>query len=267
MANKPAVLASVCSSFASQISLPVAGGGAGVAVTASAVRVTNITDIATGAMTVVPLTRRLGGAGTAGVRFTTTIDLGAAGTQATAIALQTALAAMPPTAPAFATVIAAVATAASIPAASLAAAMGPPAVVANAPFSIAVSTGGDSSSTSSSGSGSGAGGAAGGGIAGAILLAIGVWASRSYLKHGKLPCFRDRAAEKRSELERDAKTAALSSALEERIKMAERLSKELEEARRGNSNVSSGGTKTEFRTANPLQTRGKERTTFETSAV
>ena len=267
MANKPTVLAQVSAAFAAQLSLPVASGGSGVPVSASAVRVVNITDIATGATTTLPQGRRLGGAaGSAGVRFTTTVDLGSTGTQATAVAMQTALAAMPPTAPAFTQVVAAVATAASIPPTALAAARGPPAVVANAPFTITTASGAAIASSSSSDSGSGAGGAAGGAIAAAIVVFIGLWAYRSYAKHGQLPCTRDRAKEKRAELERIAKLTNVSRELEERSSKADALARENAELRR---KLSESPVRREempdFSSINPLG--GKGRSSFSPAGV
>jgi hypothetical protein len=232
MANKPAVLSAVSSAFAAQLSLPVASGGAGVVVSASAVRVTNITDVATNSMTVVPPGRRLGGAGSAGVRFTSTVDLGPSGSQATAVAMQAALAAMPPTAPAFTTVVSAVASAANLPVASLAAAAGPPAVVANAPFTITASPAGASAASSSASSSGGVGGPVAGGIIGSIVVGLGIWTFRSYRKHGQLPCCRDRAMEKRAELERLAKISVLTSALDERSSKADALAREVAELRK-----------------------------------
>jgi hypothetical protein len=259
MANKPTVLAQVSAAFAAQLSLPVASGGSGVPVSASAVRVVNITDIATGATTTLPQGRRLGGAaGSAGVRFTTTVDLGSTGTQATAVALQTALAAMPPTAQAFTSVVVAVASAAGIPASALAAAPGPPAIVANAPFTITTASGAASSSSSSSSSGVSAGGVVGG-ILAALALALFIWAWRSWAKHGVLPCFRDRVAEKRAELERLSQLSKVTSS-------HDMLARELEATRRDLARAKSERAGAgEFSEVNPLG--GKGRNSFDPAGV
>ena len=84
----------------------------------------------------------------------------------------------------------------SLGASAFAASIPPGAVsLANAPFTVGSTTIVVAAATSASGSSSAAGGAAAGGVIGAFVLALVVWLRRSYSKHKKCPCQRDRKAE------------------------------------------------------------------------
>jgi uncharacterized protein HemX len=176
---------------------------------------------------------------------------------------------MPPTAPAFASVIGAVAAQAQVQPTALVAAPGPPAVVANAPFTITVVSAGAAAGSSSS-SGSSAGGVVGG-IIGALALAVGIWAYRSWAKHGVLPCLRNRAKEKRAELERLSKLTNVSRELDERSSKADALAKEVAELKRklaeGGEAKKAADADADFAAVNPLSGAGVTRIKFGPQSV
>jgi len=133
------------------------------------------------------------------------VDLGKTPSEASAVAMQTALTSLSPTSAIFTAINGQVASALSIPVALLTTAYSPSSVsFANSPF---LSTNGGGAGA---GAGSGSGNSGGGGnstsaiigvvLGVALVFFVAVWMWRSWAKHGKLPCFRDRGAEKRAAL-------------------------------------------------------------------
>jgi hypothetical protein len=155
----------------------------------------NVTDLATGAFVPVGSVRRqLAGTGSKGVAVTYVVRLGKTPTEAQVTNISAVLSS--PTIAAAtlkavtaqlgaATQLGAAAFAVSVPAAGV--------TLANSPFvlgsTVVVAASGDGASGSSS-----TGGIVGGIIC-ALALACGIWAGRSYSKHGVLPCCRDRKRE------------------------------------------------------------------------
>jgi hypothetical protein len=180
----PAFLQSSAASFAALIGVPPA-----------LLYAVNITDLATGAFSSVGSVRRqLVGAGSKGVAVTYVVRMGKTPTEAQVTNISATLAS--PTLAAStlravtaqlgaATQLGAAAFAVSVPAAGV--------TLANSPFvlgsTVVVAASGDGASGSSS-----TGGIVGGIIC-ALALACGIWAGRSYSKHGVLPCCRNRALE------------------------------------------------------------------------
>ena len=192
----PAVLASIAANVAGLLGLP-----------AGAVRVVNLTDIATGAVT--RAARRLAGGapGSQGVAVSVAANLGKVPTQSSVVTMIQALGGANATA-ALGRVVTALAASMAVPAARLAATPGAPPLLANAPFSLP-------SPLSAAGSGSAAGGA-GSAIGGAVgaVVAVGL-AAAAYIYHlrssqRKLLAARLRAAEERNR-EAEAVMAELES--------------------------------------------------------
>jgi len=210
------VLAAVSSGYASVLGVPPA-----------TVLVRNVTDIATGAVTVVSAAaRRLGGQpGSAGVRFDVQVDLGKTPSEGAANAVVAKLSSAASAAQPLAAVVAAIASSTSLAASSYSAAFVASSVgIANSPFLAAAPA-----PAASDGGGGGAAGATGGivgGIVGALALACVIWGARSYAKHGKLPCFRDRRKELVYQRQVRSEEEDMARAIEE----AEAISKPASEA-------------------------------------
>jgi hypothetical protein len=162
----------------------------------------NVTDIATGAFAQVGTVRRqLGGSGSLGVAVTFVARLGKTPTQVEVANYSSVLGSSSACAGTLRAITAALGTAtslgaqaysAAVPAASIAVANAPFELGGGAPAVVATSAGGGAAAT---------GGAAAGGVIAAVILACAIWVRRSYAKHKKLPCLRDRGAEKRRALE------------------------------------------------------------------
>ena len=189
----------------------------------SSVYATNISDLATGAFVPQGAIRRLGdsralapASGSQGVAITFVVRLGKTPQQAAVANMSTVLSTLvggPLT-----SISAILASVTSLPASDFVVSVNLNSIVLlNAPFSL--SGGGSSSSTTSSGN---VGGAAGGGIAAAIVLVIGIWSWRSYAKHGKLPCCRDRRRESLVRHSIKEETIEVSSAIAEAEKALQR---------------------------------------------
>ena len=168
-------------------------------VSAMNVRVTNVSDLATGAMSLPVSGRRLGAStplpGSGGFHFTVVIGLGKTPTETAVLAMQSTLAAQTPSSAVFTNIIATLGQLSGLSAVALTAVPGPLATLVNAPFNIVVAS---TTTSTSSASTAGVAGAAGGGAAGAIIVVLIVtWLAYSYSKHGALPCCRDYAREKR----------------------------------------------------------------------
>ena len=168
-------------------------------VPSSAIKVANVTDIATGAVFRVPVTaRRLAGgaAGSGGVSFTVVANLGKTVTAASVADKQAALLSnFNSSSPAFGRIKSDVAAAAGVPAASL---------VAVPPNPAAITLGGSAAGLTppvifvNGGAAQDAGTAEGAGAGiGILIVGIGValYCWRSYVVHGALPCQRNRKRE------------------------------------------------------------------------
>ena len=81
-----------------------------------------------------------------------------------------------------------------------------------------------------------------------------MWAYRSYVKHGVLPCSRDRVAEKRAELERISQLSKATSNADMFARELELTRKELAAARAAAASAASS----DFSAVNPIS-----RSTFE----
>jgi hypothetical protein len=197
--SKPEVTTAIKMAYASLLGLSI-----------SSISIPNVTDTATGATTnLVALglnRRRLGAAaGSLGVTVWIRANLGKAPATADLVDMKHALSNAP--AAFFTPILQAVASTSGIASVSMLSAsinVNSLAFKNTGPV-IAISAAAPAASDSSGG---GSGVAVGVGV-GVVLLALflGIWSYRSYAKHGKLPCCRDRAAEKRAML---ASTAARS---------------------------------------------------------
>jgi hypothetical protein len=163
------------------------------------VTVANFTDVASGAVvaaTPVPSVRRLSGAaaGSLGVRVSVVVALGKTPTEQQTISFQSALtsAGSPPLLALQGTITQAVASVLRVPASAFSTSAPATVNFVGSPF---IANSDTATAPAAANAAPVAGGAAAGGIVGAILLACGVWASRSYAKHGVLPCCRDRRRE------------------------------------------------------------------------
>ena len=172
-------------------------------VSLSSITIPNVTDVATGTNTnlaAMGLQRRLQGApGSKGVNVLVRVNLGKAPPMASLTTMQAALSSPPASffGPIFAAVVAT--GWASSPAALGASINLATVKFANtAPVEPISAASGAAAASSSAGSSSVSTGVA----VGVVLFAVfvGIWSYRSWAKHGKLPCFRDRAAEKRVSL-------------------------------------------------------------------
>jgi len=200
-------MTSITGGFASLLGVP-----------ASQMFVTNVTDLATGQSLspsrrlreeAASVARALAAAGSLGVSVSMKANLGKTPTQSDVTSQLASLSTLSPTSPLFVSIISSIATAtgsqasfftASVPSRSVS--------FTNLPFLVAPSTApaAESSSAGSSTTGTIVG------IVVVILFFVAVWSWRSWVKHGKLPCFRDRGAEKRAAL---AALAARNTAAEE----------------------------------------------------
>lgn len=199
----PAVLSSITSNVAGVLRL-----------SPSLIKVTNVTDVATGAVTRVDTSgaRRLGGApGSQGVSISITANLGKVPTQAGVLALTAALAGANNTA-ALGRVVVALATSMARPVSAFAAAPGPAPTLANAPFELPAPAAAVSGASGDAGSGL-AGAAGGGAVGGIVVLLCLAWMLHSRQKHGAIPCCRDYERERR---EAAAAAAAAREAAEMR---------------------------------------------------
>jgi hypothetical protein len=175
-------------------------------VDASAVIVANVTDIATG--TSVRLARRLGeaapaaralaGVGSLGVSISMLVNLGKTPLQADIADQLSSLSTLAPQSALFASIVSAIAASGAAPASALATSVDASSVVfSNLPFLMAPSSAPAVIVAAGSGDSTGA-------IVGAVLgitaAFLAIWSWRSWAKHGKLPCCRDRGAEKRAAL-------------------------------------------------------------------
>ena len=139
--------------------------------------------------------RRLGAgaqAGSLGGEVAVVVSLGKTPTQAQAVAIVGLLGALGPSSATFAFIIAAVATQAGAPAATFTPALATPPSLRNAPFALPAAAPAAAAASSSPAVGAGVGG-----VVAAVALAVGVWTVRSFRKHKKLPCARDRGMEER----------------------------------------------------------------------
>jgi len=185
----PAVAGAISAQFAAVLGLPP-----------SAIRIVNVTDVATGQVTRASRRRRAlaGAPGSQGVSVTVAANLGKVPTQAGVAAMTAALGGANFTA-ALRQVVSTLASALGRPAAAFAAAPGAPPSLANAPFALPAPPLAAAAPSSAAPDNSGAvGGGVGGGI---VALACALWSWRSYRKHKALPCCRDRKAERAKEAE------------------------------------------------------------------
>jgi WW domain len=192
LATNPSVLSSIQNNVA-----------AAVGVNPATIRIVNVTDIATGTVYSTGMLRALqaralaGAAGSLGVSFTCSINLGKVASSARVAALQSALVAnFNATSPAFKQIMSDVATAAGVPSTSLVAVPPNPASIALsgntaglAPVIVKPSTE-DFSGVLATDEAIGAGI----GVA-VVILAAALYSWRSYIVHGALPCQRDRKRE------------------------------------------------------------------------
>jgi len=207
LAGSASVINSICFNFAQLLQLPQAQ-----------VSVANFTDIATGAVVAasqVPRVRRLAAAaGSLGVSVSVVVALGKTPTELQTVNLNAALSAAgsPAMVTLQASITQAVASNARGPASAFA--TGAPAAVSfiGSPFISSATVVSDSGSSNAAPA---AGGAAAGGIVGAFLLACAFWSYRSFSKHGKLPCFRDRKSEILSRRNDAYEAAEVAKALSE----------------------------------------------------
>ena len=181
----------------------------------AAVRVGNVTDVATGE-TAAGLRRRLvGAAGSAGVRVAVLANLGKTVTQARVQEMLDAVAGANGTL-ALAQIAQALAAAVGVPATSVAALRGPPPTLRNAPFSLPSAAPLAAAAAAAVAVTDNGAAAAGGAIGGFAALFIVLWLVRSHRKHGALPCFRDFAAERRKA---EADAAAAREAAQIRLEL------------------------------------------------
>jgi hypothetical protein len=189
-------------------------------VDASDVVVANVTDIATG--TSVRPARRLGevalaaralaGVGTLGVSISMLVNLGKTPLQADIADQLSSLSTLAPQSALFASIVSAIAASGAAPASALATSVDASSVVfSNLPFLMAPSpVPAVAATTSSSGNSTST---IVGVVLGVVIVGfVAIWMWRSWSKHGKLPCFRDRGAEKRAAL---ASAASRNTASEE----------------------------------------------------
>jgi len=182
-------------------------------VPAANVFATTVTDIATGvSIQVGSLRRALAGAGSLGAAVTFVVRLGKTPTQAQVLNISNTLASPAAMSGALAASAASFAAATGVDVRALSAVVPPGSVsIAHAPFSLAVPA---AAAASSADGGASTGGIVGGIIA-ALALACGIWGARSYAKHGKLPCFRDRRKEIFFRREEKAEQDLVASAIAE----------------------------------------------------
>ena len=138
------------------------------------------------------------------------VNLGKTPTEMDTTTMQANLLALTPQSSLFVNIVAQVAATTSYPASIYSAAVQPASVgFVNSPFLAAAPA-----SASGGGSSGGAGSSTIVGVVLGVLIAmfIAIWMWRSWAKHGKLPCFRDRGAEKRAAL---AALAARNTGAEE----------------------------------------------------
>jgi hypothetical protein len=206
LSSQTAFLARAASSFAALIGVP-----------AASVYATNITDRATGSSVTLRAVRRAqapAAAGSLGVTLSFVVRLGKTPTQASVANMSAVLSSSAASA-AISSVATGFCSSAGLSTCPIAAKFNA-VVLQYAPFSIA-SDAGSSSSSASSSSGSATGAIVGVAIA-VAFAAVGVWSYRSYAKHGKLPCLRDRKMDRAKE--RLKSVAAIKQDLER--EMAER---------------------------------------------
>jgi len=187
----PTVMQRITLNFASVLGVP-----------ASTVRVSNITDTATGEVHTLPGSggRRLGAvAGSQGVTVQVAANLGKAPTQAAVVGMLASLTGANNSA-SLSQIATTLASSKGVPLSAIVAKPGPQPIVANAPFSLP----GPAVAASSSSSSSSRGAAIGGGVAGGILAVLLVaWMAHSQSKYGALPCCRDYERERREKLARE----------------------------------------------------------------
>jgi hypothetical protein len=184
-----------------------------IVVPSASVFVVAVTDVATGqSFKIGSLRRELASAGSLGAAVTFVVRLGKTPTQAQVLNISNMLASPAAIRGALAASAASFATAAGVDVRWLSA--GVPAgsvLIANAPFSLAAPA---AAAASSADSGASTGGIVGGIIA-ALALACAIWGARSWAKHGKLPCFRDRRRELFFRREEKAEQELVASAIAE----------------------------------------------------
>jgi len=199
------VQASIIGGFSSVLGLPTA-----------TIRIINVTDIASGAVTRVSRRRQLQPAaapGSLGLSITLAANLGKVPSQAFAQGLLAALQGSNATSALTATT-AALAAFRRVPAATFTAQSGPVSI-ANAPFSISQQIG---AAVAGGGGSSGGSAAVGGGVAaGCVALGLALWMGDSKRLTGKLPCYRDFGAEASEK----ARLRAEARAVSEEIKRLE----------------------------------------------
>ena len=182
-----------------------------LSVAQSTVTVTNVSDVATGTMAVPTFGRRLGAAaGSQGVTFYVSVNLGKVPTQQAVMVMQASLSALTPASPTFTGILSACAAASGLSTAALVVTPPSSAALVNAPSLVSAVAGSSSSSSSNAGQVVGTG--VGAVIAVLVFVALCAWVGHSLYVHGALPCFRDYAKE--------ARDAAA----------AKRMSRELEDA-------------------------------------
>lgn len=136
--------------------------------------------------------------GSSGVRFDLRVNLGKTPTELDTTVMQSSLLALTPQSSLFQNVAAAVASATSLSPSQYSAAVLPSSVgFVNSPFLSAAPA---VAASSSSGGGNSSSTIIGVVLGVALVFFVAVWMWRSWAKHGKLPCFRDRGAEKRAAL-------------------------------------------------------------------
>jgi len=203
LAGQASVIAAITTGYAQLLAVP-----------AALVSVANFTDLATGAVvaaTPVANARLLGAGapGSRGVSVSVVVALGKTPTEQQTLNMQSALAAPMPTL--LASISQSVASALRVPASAFSTSAPAAVTFVGSPF-VAASTVVVAAEANSAPA---TGGAAAGGIVGAILLACGLWAYRSYAKHGKLPCCRDRAREALVKKSSASETVEITSAIAE----------------------------------------------------
>jgi hypothetical protein len=203
VASQPGFLAQSAAAFAHTLNQPT-----------SDVYAMNVTDVATGAVVQVGSLRRVlvGSPGSQGVTITYVVRLGKTPTQAELLNVSATLASPSALKGALAATTASLAAASSIDARAFSAAVPAASIsVSNSPYSLTPIV---VSSASSGDSGSATGGIVGG-ILAALALACAVWGMRSYSKHGKCPCCRDRRKELVYRREEKADQELVASAIAE----------------------------------------------------
>jgi len=183
-------------------------------VPAANVYAVTVTDVATGqAFQVGSLRRALAGAGSLGAAVTFVVRLGKTPTQTQVLNISNTLSSPAAISGALTASASSFAAATGVDVRGLSAVVPPRSVsVANAPFSLTAPA-----AAAASGADSGASSTGGivGGIIAALALACAIWGARSYAKHGKLPCFRDRRKEIFYRREEKAEQDLVASAIAE----------------------------------------------------